>query len=442
MSWKRILLLVFVVALIAVTALGGVTPVEASSAVESAGNETSEGNESDDDGDDESSLLSPLENLREEVSELNDDLDDRMGHTFTDVLTEVFFQPFHFMAQQLIEYLTLLLSYTPSVHGNEAVEEIHGQALIVSYLLASTGFLLAGVLYMTGPLLGISFREVRMILPRLVVALLFGTFALPLLQLAVDLANALTWAFRPSQLTMETEQLLGVSTGMVLVWVTKGVLLLAVVLMYILRNVVLLFLAGIAPLIALAWAFPRSKKYADSFIGLWWAALVLAPLNMLALSFMFEMLALSLDSPVQSISNWVYGVASLVLLIILPYQLYGVSQAVVGPATMFAGAAIQTVSNRFEQRGGQRSSSASGVQRQRKRRIRRSGSKYEFSDGEMREFLGVVRKNARRDLKSEYETRVRKPDVKPHEWAELDDDQKKLDEFEDDDSSIIWKGGR
>jgi hypothetical protein len=112
----------------------------------------------------------------------------------------------------------------------------------------------------------------------------------------------------------------------------NSALLLVVVVMFIIRNVYIMFVAAISPLLALTWSIPKAKRYADTFIAGWWTALAMAPLDMLVLKFSFAMLEGNGASIPASISNWILGVAAFSLLIIVPYQLYGASQAAIGQA--------------------------------------------------------------------------------------------------------------
>jgi hypothetical protein len=228
--------------------------------------------------------------------------------------------------------LTYLFLNTPSVHPNPAVEEVHREVLLVTTLLSTVGFAAAGILYMIGPVVGISYSQVRSILPRLLLALIFSTVSLPLLQIAVDLTDALILAFAPEQLSMSFSQLLGFSIGLVLVWVIKATLLLALAALFVIRDVYILFVAAISPLIALMWSLPPTKKYADTFIGGWIAALLIAPLDLLALKFSLALLQGNGATGIQSVSNWILGIGSLVLLLLIPRQLWKASQSTVGKA--------------------------------------------------------------------------------------------------------------
>jgi len=288
-----------------------------------------------DDEEEESGPVIDLSGVIEAINELGEDFQYFMegwDKTVEEILIAVFFAPFKTLAQLLIRFLSMLLTHTPDVYPNPAVEEVHSQVLLVTYILSGLMFTATGILYMTGPLFGVSYSQVRMIIPRILVALIFSTVSLPLLQYAVELSNALVQAFAPTQLYIHMTQLAGLSVGLVLVYVVEASVLLVVVVMFVIRNVYIMFGAAISPLLALTWAVPKAKRYADSFIAGWWTALAMAPLDMLVLKFSFAMLAGNGGNIPGSISNWVLGVGSFTLLILVPLQLYGASQAAVGQA--------------------------------------------------------------------------------------------------------------
>ena len=252
--------------------------------------------------------------------------------TLEETIKAVIFSPFRTLGQQLLEIVALVLTHTPDVHPNPAVEDVHSDVLLVTYLMSGTGFMTAGLLYITGPLFGVSYTEVRMVIPRIILALIFATVSLPLLQLSIDLTNALNQAFLPAQLSMSITQAAGLASGITLAYVINSALLLVVVVMFIVRNVYLLFVAAISPLLALTWSIPKAKRYADTFIAGWWTALAMAPLDMLVLKFIFALLNGNGTTFTQSIGNWIFGVAGFTLLILVPYQLYGASLAAIGQA--------------------------------------------------------------------------------------------------------------
>jgi len=295
----------------------------------------------DDDDDDEGGdtiININLDEVVEAVQNLIDDFEDftsSWDETLKEVAIAVLFEPFRLLLQQLMEIVGLVLMNTPSVYPNQAVEEVHQQVLMVTYIVSGIGFMVVGLLYMFGPVLGVSYQQVRMILPRLIIALVFGSVSLPLLQYMVELSDVLVLAFKPDQLSMSLSQSWGITTALVLAWVINAVQLLVLVVIFIMRDVYILFVAAISPLLALAWAFPKSKRYADSFIAGWFTALAMAPLDMIVLRFCMALL--DGGSGLQYVSNWILGVASFTLLILVPYQLYGASQTAVGQAYSIAG---------------------------------------------------------------------------------------------------------
>lgn len=282
----------------------------------------------DENGDDNSGIAEALSNLIETIEEFTEDWD----HTLQEALTAVLFHPFRFLAQQLIEQAAILLTNTPTIHPNSAVEQVHQQVLLVTYLLSGLAFTTAGILHMIGPILGISYSQVRKVLPRVVLALVFGTVSLPLLQYAIDLTDALTQAFAPSQLTITFHQMVGLQSGLVLVYLINSILLLALLAIFVMRAIYIMFGAAISPLLALMWSIPRVKPYADTFIGGWFSALLIAPLDMLAFKFIMALLNPSFTTPLQDLSNWLLGIAGFLLLLFIPYQVWSASQAALGAA--------------------------------------------------------------------------------------------------------------
>lgn len=276
-----------------------------------------------------------IDEIVEAIQELADrfqEFVEEWDETLVEVLKAVLFEPFRLLAQQLLNYTVLVLTTTPQVYPNPGVEEVHRLSLTVAVALTGVILVWAGILHIAGPVFSISYREVRRILPRVIVALTLASVSLPLLQLLVDLADALVHAFRPRQLTASVTQLAGLSTSLVLAWVAEAVVLLAVVALFIIRDVYILFFAAASPLFLIMWSLPRIRRYADTFIGGFFVALLMAPLDVLALRFSLILLNGGGNSAIQSLSNWVVGVASFTLLLIIPFQLWTASQSAVGTA--------------------------------------------------------------------------------------------------------------
>lgn len=293
----------------------------------------SSGSEEEDSGD--TIVNIDLSQVVDAVEELIDELQDFTGEwdeTLKEILVETLFEPFLELLEALVEAFEALLTYTPAIESNPAVQEVHQDTLIVTYLLSGLGFAFAGLLYMIGPLLGVSYSEARQILPRMVLALIFASVSLPLLQYSVDLSGAFLTAFKPELMETSLRQMAGTSAAIAAVWLINSWLLLLAVIAFVLVDTYILLIAAISPLIALGWSLPKVKKYADSFIAAYWAALAVKPLDMLVLKFSFALMNTSSASLSQDVANWIYGMACFALLLWLPLQLYGASQTGIGQA--------------------------------------------------------------------------------------------------------------
>jgi len=267
-----------------------------------------------------------LDELSDNLSEFVDNWDTILEEK----LHQIFFEPFINLVGALLSIIAQLLTATPDVHPNPAVEDVHNDVLLVTILLSSLAFIAAGILHIVGPILGITYGQVRKILPRVLIALVFSAVSLPLLQFGVELTRALTTAFQPKFLDSTIQQNWGITTGLVLAYIFQAILLLAVVVLFIIRDVYILFVAAISPLLALGWSLPRVKRYSDTFIAGWFAALLIAPLDMLVLKFSYALMSGAGSDALQSVSNWVIGIASLTLLLLVPKQVWDASQTAVG----------------------------------------------------------------------------------------------------------------
>jgi hypothetical protein len=269
--------------------------------------------------------------------------------TLTEILLHILYSPFQALAEALLYVVIDVLTTTPSVYPNPAVEEVHSQVLVLVILLSVLAFMAAGILYMVGPVLGVTYSRVRLILPRVLIALAFSVVSLPLLQLSIDFTDALVHAFQPELFEQSASEMLGLTTGLVLAWVIQSFLLVAVAAVMIIRMVYIMFAAAISPLLALMWSLPRIRRYADTFIAGYFAALMIAPLDVLVLRFSFALMDGNGTTVLQSTSNWILGVASLILLLLVPYQVWGASQTIVGKATQATSKTVNRVQNNQEQ---------------------------------------------------------------------------------------------
>lgn len=320
----------------------------------------------------------PITYLLEILISIVEDWDEELA----EVMESVLFYPFETMGQQLITVVATVLTTTPSVHPNPAVEEVHSQLLVVTYLLATLVLMFAGILYMIGPVLGVSYGQVRMILPRMILGLVFAAFSLPLMQIFVDLTDALVMAFRPEGLRLSVEETLGLASGVLLAYVTKSILLLALVALFILRAIYILFIAAISPLLALMWSIPKFKRYADTFIAGWFAALLIAPLDLLVLNFALAMMEGDGVDIFQSVSNWILGIASLILLLLVPYQVWTASQTIVGQTYRAETGVRQRIESRQNDQITEQDLKRYRERRRRRRRRNRGSSRYDsFNSG-------------------------------------------------------------
>jgi hypothetical protein len=312
------------------------------------------------------------------------------GKSLTEILKDslylIFFEPFIKLGEALLSATVQLLTATPSVYPNDAVEDVHGDVLLVTYLLSSLVFIVAGILHMIGPVLGITYGQVRKILPRVLIALVFASVSLPLLQLGVDFTRALTTAFQPEFFESTFQQRMGMGTGLILAYVVQSLVLLAVVVLFIIRDIYILFVAAISPLLALGWSLPRVKRYADTFIAGWFAALLIAPLDMLVLKFAFVMFSGAGNTALQGVSNWVLALSFPVLLLLVPKQIWDASQAAVG-LTYAASSNVKQRMDSGEEREGEFSEMLDEDQKQRlrdhrrKRRASSTTSRFDFGGG-------------------------------------------------------------
>lgn len=301
---------------------------------------------------DESGSVIDLGRLTDAVKDLIEAFESFTGdwdQTLTEVLLDVLFHPFRSLGEVLLNVVAKLLTTTPTVYPNPAVEEVHSQVLVLVILLSTLAFMAAGLLYMIGPVLGVTYSQVRLILPRILIALAFSFVSLPLLQLSVEFTDALVYAFTPQLFEQSFTEMIGLSTGLVLAWVIQSFLLVAVAAVMIIRMVYILFAAAISPLLALVWSLPRVRRYADTFIAGYFAALMIAPLDLLALKFSLALMDGNGTTVVQSTSNWILGIASLTLLLLIPYQVWGASQTIVGKATKTASKTVNKTQNNQSQ---------------------------------------------------------------------------------------------
>ncbi|MDY6778050.1 MAG: hypothetical protein SVU32_05250, partial [Candidatus Nanohaloarchaea archaeon] len=173
---------------------------------------------------------------------------------FKNALQSVLFSPFTALAEALFGIITHVITSYPDLHPNAAVQEVHRISMLAAVGISTFGVVVAGVLYQIGPILGVSYREARLVLPRIFVGLLFGAAAPFLLQYAVEFASALTIAFKPTN--PDLARVWQLQSTIIIATVIDAMLLLMVAVLFVIRDVYLMFGAAIAPLLAVAWAIP------------------------------------------------------------------------------------------------------------------------------------------------------------------------------------------
>lgn len=226
-----------------------------------------------------------------------------------DSIQEAIYAPFQALTDALIDSLTYVFTSYPTVNPNDAVQELHRLALVTTFALATLTVIVAGILFQIGPILGVSYQQVRLLLPRVLIALIFGTVSPFLLQYAVELAEALTIAFKPT--SPDFWSTIRFTGGLAVISIINALLLLAVAALFIVRDFYILFAAAASPLIALGWAMPYSRQYATSLIGTFWGFLLIGPLDMIVFRLILELL----KTPGNQTPEWLTALGGFVMLL-------------------------------------------------------------------------------------------------------------------------------
>lgn len=280
--------------------------------------------EEEDEEDDQPVVDIDLDGVIDAIDDLTgnfDDFTDNWKEDLADVITQVIFEPFEELAELLVDILTHVFTSYPQLEGNNDVTELNSLSLKIAFAAGGLVIAAAGFLHITGPVFGIGYSQVRTLLPRIVVALMFGAVSVPLLQLAVDMSEAATYAFKPGNPGFWSSTRL---TGeIVLVAVLQSSLLLGLIFVFLIRDFYIMFAAAIAPLLALGWSFPYTKKYADSMIGTFWAALLIGPIDMV----LFRMTLSLLETEGGGVPHWLLAAAGILVMIWMPYQIFRASQS-------------------------------------------------------------------------------------------------------------------
>ena len=285
----------------------------------------------EDEEDEEPTIEIDFDGIEDAIDDLADDFDDlsdgfeefadNWTEDLADVLKQVIFEPFAELAKVLVDTLTYVMTSYPQVQGNSDVTSLNNLSFQIAVAAGGLVLAAAGILTMTGPVFGIGYAQVRTLFPRIVVALAFGAVSPQLLQYAVDLSEAATYAFQPANPSFLAS--IRLTGEIALVGVLNSMLLLGLVMVFIIRDFYIMFAVAVAPLLALGWSFPGAKKYADSMIGTFWAALLIGPIDMVLFRFTLSLI----ETDGGQAPEWLLAAGGILMMIWMPYQIYGASQA-------------------------------------------------------------------------------------------------------------------
>jgi len=175
-----------------------------------------------------------------------------------------------------------------------------------------------------------SLYSIRVLLPRLLLAVVLVNFSLPLIQAAIDVDNALCAAvlaigvgIDPSQLLDTRDAATGPALGLaVLAALFGGYAVLGVA--YVLRYSLLIVLAITAPPAALLFVLPETQHYARK-----WGALLVSSLLMQPLQLLILQVGLQLDLGTAAVNpaRHLFSLATLLLAFKVPGALSATSSA-------------------------------------------------------------------------------------------------------------------
>jgi len=170
--------------------------------------------------------------------------------------------------------------------------------------------------------------SVRILLPRVLLAVVLANFSLPLLQAAIDFNNALCSAvlgigisFDPGSITAFRD--LGSGPGLSAIVVAAlfaGYAVLAIA--YALRYSLLIVLAITAPLAALLFVLPDTHHYARKWGSLFVSTLFMQPLQLLVLQVGLQ---LDLGTPAWNPGRHLFALATLLLAFKVPGAIHATS---------------------------------------------------------------------------------------------------------------------
>lgn len=263
--------------------------------------------------------------LVEKLDQILDFLTGAGDYVLTDVLTDAIlaavFEPVRRLLEVVVNLIAGLLTWYPQVYPNEDVADVHRVSLGIAALFTVVVFLVAAVLHLVQDWLSFTPSPVLWkIVPRAVVAVGLSTVSLPFIQHLVDGTVIVAHLF----LSRDVSILAGTSVtgGLLIAGVINVVLLVLVAALYVLKGLFVLYVAGLSPLILLAWSTPWTRKYAAVFVKGFTTALLVAPLSAAAFRLSIGLLE---PGSVAELPDWILGMAMLILLLVVPWMVWSAS---------------------------------------------------------------------------------------------------------------------
>lgn len=277
-----------------------------------------------------SSIVDKLEDL---LNFLTGSGDGSLSDILTETLLGVFFHPIQQLVDAVVGLVAGLITWYPAIEGNPDVEAVHRVSLQIAALLTVIVFAVAAVMHIVQDWLSFTpSPALWKVVPRTFAALALSTISLPFMQHLVDGTVIIAQLFLPSDVS--TLAGLSVTGGLILAGLVNAVLLVLAALLYVLKGVFVMYVAGISPLVLLAWATPWTRKYAGVFVQGFTTALLVAPLS--AAAFRLTIGLLEVES-VTAVPDWLLASAMLILLLAVPWMMWSASGHMLFHAGRLAG---------------------------------------------------------------------------------------------------------
>jgi hypothetical protein len=293
--------------------------------------------EDEDEEDDENVIIDfsgvedSIDDLVDEVSGFFDDFDT----TLIDVLEAILYDPFKDLLAELVGLLVDAIAGLPEPSENSSVLETHQKVYAVSLVLASPLLVGTGLLYMTGELFGLDYyRQIRVIIPKIVLAAAFGAVSPELLAILIDISEAATEAFRPVDPDLTSTY--HFTIGLIIITAINCLVTLGIVVLLVARNGFLLLFVSLSPLAAMLYAFPPLKPYVKPLWGVFTGFLVATPVMMIIVD-----LSLSMMAGGETIPEWLTTLGMLVLLLAVPLLILRQGTVIVGALSRTATKAVK-----------------------------------------------------------------------------------------------------